>query len=81
MTQQSKIDSFMEAACNVALGFVTSMVMIPVINWIMGVHMAVSQQMGFVGLFTITSVLRSYLIRRAFNGRSVWETFKCFGNS
>lgn len=78
---QSKIDSFMESICNVGLGFVTSMVLIPVINWICGIHMAVSQQLGFVGLFTITSVARSYALRRAFDGKSVWETVKCFGKS
>lgn len=81
LTRQSKIDSFMESLCNVALGFLTSMALIPVINWIIGVHMAASQQMGFVGLFTVTSVIRAYLIRRAFNGRPVWEAIKCAGRS
>lgn len=74
---QSKIDSFLEAGFNTGLGFLISLASIPVINWITGVQMRGGQSIAFVGLFTMVSMTRQYVLRRLFNGRSVWETLKC----
>lgn len=77
LTQQTKIDSIMEAVCNVAVGTVVSFAATPVISWLNGVQMDVRQAAGFVGMFTVTSIARQYALRRAFDGRSVWESLKC----
>ena len=72
--QQSRIDSFMEALVNVAIGFginfVANWLILP---WYFGIEPDVA---GFAVLgliFTFISIARSYLIRRAFNGQTVWE--------
>jgi N-acyl-L-homoserine lactone synthetase len=63
MSKQSKIDSFMETVTNTTIGFVVSL-----ITW--------GQNLGITAIFTVVSVVRGYILRRAFNGRSVWQTIR-----
>jgi hypothetical protein len=74
--QQSKIDSLMETVTDTATGFLVSIVINPIVGLAVGVHFTVAQNFGFVGLYTATSLVRRYLVRRTFNGRSVWSTIK-----
>ena len=74
---KSRTDSFMEALVNIAIGLVIS----TLANWIvlpavLGVHMSLGQNVTISIIFTIISLMRSYAIRRAFNGRSVWSAIK-----
>jgi hypothetical protein len=59
----------METICNVGLGFFISWA---VLDWI------VSPLYGWqtTAIFTVTSIIRQYAIRRLFNGRSVWQAIK-----
>jgi len=74
---QTRIDSFMEALTNVAVGFVINLLANLVILPLM---LGVEPDLGAFALigiaYTLVSVGRSYLIRRLFNGRSVWTAIK-----
>lgn len=66
--QQTKLESFIEASANTASGFIVSYVF-----WIVAVvplfHLEVSHADNFLitCMFTVLSVIRSYLWRRFFN--------------
>jgi hypothetical protein len=74
---QSRMDSLMESMVNIIIGLIIS----TIANWlilpaVLGVSMTLSQNV-LIGLaFTAISLVRSYVIRRAFNGRSVWAAIK-----
>lgn len=75
--KQSRIDSLMESVVNIAIGLVIS----TIANWmilpaVLGVSMTLGQNVLIGTLFTIISLVRSYAIRRAFNGRSVWAAIR-----
>ena len=70
------MDSFMETVTNTAIGFVVSL-----ITWVFVVdayYIPVTwvQNLGITAIFTVVSVVRGYILRRAFNGRSVWQTIR-----
>jgi hypothetical protein len=74
---QTRIDSFMESMTNVAIGFginfAANVLILPVV---LGVPVNLGE-LGFIGLlYTVISVVRSYALRRAFNGKSAWESIK-----
>lgn len=77
MSMQSKTDSFMEALMNVIVGLIVSTIanhfLLPAV---LRVHMSLTQNI-IIGLaFTVISIARSYLLRRMFNGKSVWAAIK-----
>jgi hypothetical protein len=63
----------MESLVNIAIGLVISMtanaVLIPMIT---GHPLPLAENGGLALAYTVISLVRSYVIRRAFNGRSVW---------
>jgi hypothetical protein len=66
--QQTKLESFLEANVNTAIGFIVSLtfwhfVIVPV--WHLPVHFA--DNLIITGLFTAISVARGYVVRRWFN--------------
>lgn len=71
--KQSRIDSFMESLTNIAIGLGISMaanaVFIPMIT---GQALPLHSNAALGVIYTLISLVRSYAIRRAFNGRSVW---------
>lgn len=67
MTQRRR-HSFLEAVASTAVGFVISMAVWPPIS----VHLlhkppAISEGLSVVGVYTVISVARGYLMRRLFN--------------
>ena len=64
---QTKKASIVEAASNVLVGFVTTMMFSPAIYWLAGVEIKVSKQFGVTAMFTVVSLVRSYALRRWFN--------------
>lgn len=74
---QSRIDSLMESLTNIAIGLVISTaanhVVLPAV---LGVQMSVGQNVVIAVIFTVISLVRSYAIRRAFNGKSVWRAIR-----
>lgn len=75
--KQSRIDSVMEALTNVIVGLTVSTVANQaILPAVLGVSLSMSDNLLIGALFTLVSLVRSYLIRRAFNGRSVWQAIK-----
>lgn len=74
---QSRVDSFMEAVTNTLIGLVISSVAnFFVIPLVLGVHMTHGQNIALAAIFTAISIVRSYALRRLFNGRSVWQAIR-----
>jgi hypothetical protein len=75
--KQSRADSLMEAAVNVTIGLVISTIANHIILPIaLGVTPTLTQNILIGVAFTVISLIRSYALRRAFNGRSVWQAIK-----
>lgn len=74
---QSRTDSLMESLTNVVIGFsinfIANILFLPLV-----LHVPVNlHELGLIGaIFTVISVVRSYALRRAFNGRTVWQAIK-----
>ena len=73
---QHKMDSLMETVTNTGIGFVVSL-----ITWVFvargyGIPVTWGQNLGITGIFTVVSIVRGYVLRRAFNGRSVWQAIR-----
>lgn len=67
---QSRLSSGLEATLNTASGFVISwMVWTFVVAPFYGLPFHAGQSFAITCIFTVTSLLRSYLWRRYFNGR------------
>ena len=77
---QSRIDSFMEAATNTAIGFIVSLVTWVAVAWAYDIPMTWGTSFQITGIFTVVSIIRGYALRRLFNGRSVWEAITSNGS-
>ena len=75
--EQTRIDSLMEALTNVAIGFgINFAANVAVLPLVLGVPVNLSA-LGLIGaIYTVISVVRSYVLRRLFNGRSAWQAIK-----
>lgn len=67
MSRQSKLGSFTEACLNTATGFVISLVVWHFVARAYGIPMPIGENLQITAIFTIVSIVRSYLWRRAFN--------------
>lgn len=73
MTGQKKSHSFIEAIFNTVLGFGVSMAAnLIVLPWF-GYEVSVSAAFGIGVIFTVISIVRSYVLRRLFNRIMVWQ--------
>jgi hypothetical protein len=66
---QTRLGSFIESLINVAIGFSINFVANLLILPLIGFNISVGQNLFIGVLYTIISVLRSYVIRRWFNAR------------
>lgn len=73
---QHRIDSLMEAVTNTAVGFVISLITWHFIAIAMNIPVTMSENLIITSIFTVVSIIRSYILRRIFNGRSIWEELK-----
>lgn len=64
---QSKKHSFIEAIVNTFIGFITTLVISPLLYYICNIKANLFQITEITILFTIISILRNYIIRRWFN--------------
>lgn len=64
---QTKLESLIEACVNTIVGFLITLFFLPIVNYIVGIHMTGGQMTYSTALFTIISVARGYFIRRFFN--------------
>jgi hypothetical protein len=74
---QTQLDSFLEAASNTAVGFIVSwLTWIVVVAPLYGLAVGAASSLGITAIFTVSSLLRSYVLRRAFDGRSVYSVLR-----
>jgi hypothetical protein len=72
---QSKWDSGIEVCLNTITRYIVSVILQITINPYFGIHISYSVNLLYVLLFTIVSVIRSYLWRRYFNYRTIKKYF------
>lgn len=74
--KQSRIDSIYEAITNILIG--AGIALIAQLIWfpIIGKDFTMNENLLTMIFFTFISFIRSYSIRRLFNGKSVWLTIK-----
>ena len=73
---QSKLDSFIEAVINTFIGFVIAFISQLIIFPIVSVDVTLGQNFILTILFTLVSIIRTYIIRRYFNKKSKSENSK-----
>lgn len=64
---QSKVASVWEACSNTLIGFISTIVISPVIYHYAGISYSNKQLVGVTLAFTVWSVVRGYVVRRIFN--------------
>ena len=74
--KQSKLDSALEALTNILIGagiaLIAQMVWFPII----GKDFTLTENLATTAFFTLVSFIRSYGVRRLFNGRSIYQSLK-----
>ena len=67
---QTKLESLTEAVINTFIGFVIAFISQLIIFPIVGVDVTLGQNFILTILFTLVSIIRTYIIRRYFNKKS-----------
>lgn len=65
---QSRIGSFVESLVNVAIGYLVALASQLVIFPVFGIHIPLADNMLIGAWFILISIVRSYCVRRIFNG-------------
>lgn len=66
---QPRLESLLESVLNVVLGFGVAIAAQYLVFPLFGIHVPMSAHLGIGAAFTVISLIRSYLIRRWFNGK------------
>jgi hypothetical protein len=73
---QNRIDSALESLTNIAIGagvaLAAQLVWFPMI----GKEFTFNENLATMAFFTLVSFLRSYWIRRVFNGKSIYQSIR-----
>jgi heme/copper-type cytochrome/quinol oxidase subunit 4 len=64
---QSRLASLAETCTSIAIGFAVSVVLTAVVMPAYGHDVTLGQNLQITAIFTVASVARGYLVRRAFN--------------
>lgn len=65
---QTRLQSALESCANVAVGYCVAIASQLVILPAFGVHLPFTSNLAIGGWFTVVSLVRSYVLRRWFNG-------------
>jgi hypothetical protein len=65
---QSRIESAIESAANIAVGYGVALASQLLIFPMFGIHVPLSSNLAIGAWFTVISLVRSYVLRRWFNG-------------
>lgn len=65
---QTKIQSMVEACANVVVGYLVALASQILVFPLFGIHIPFSSNLAIGAWFTIISLVRSYVLRRWFNG-------------
>lgn len=71
MTGQKRSHSIIESVTNVAVGYGVAILAQMVIFPVFGLYASASEHLLIAALFTVVSLVRSYLLRRLFNAWQV----------
>ena len=64
---QSKLGSFIESVVSIGCGFLISLIVwLFIIKPLYGIEVSILSNLEITGIFTVFSVLRSYIVRRFF---------------
>jgi hypothetical protein len=66
---QTRLQSLVESVINVGLGFIVSLIVQLITFPMFGIHLSIGGNLAVISIFTATSVIRSYVVRRYFNAR------------
>ncbi len=78
---QSKLESLYEASINTFLGFVIAFISQLVFFPIVGIEVTLVQNFILTVLFTLVSIIRTYIVRRFFNKKLSIKNLKGGDNS
>jgi hypothetical protein len=67
---QSKKQSFIEANINTLSGFIVSYIILITLNHFYEMNLSMFESLEITMIFTVSSILRNYLVRRWFNSRA-----------
>jgi len=73
---QSKRDSLLESCINILIGYAVAIGAQKVIFPLFDIHISTGDNCKVAALFTIVSLARSYVLRRAFNWWHVYKATK-----
>lgn len=68
---QSRLVSFVEAVANITVGYCLAVLTQLVVFPLLGLRATFSENLLIGGVFTVISLVRSYLLRRLLNARAV----------
>lgn len=72
--RQHRIDSVLEAVVNQGVGFLVALATYQwIINPLFGFNSDMGESALVTSIFMLTSIIRSYIIRRLFDGKTVYE--------
>ena len=74
--KQSKTDSILEALTNIAIGAGIALLAQTIWFPLIGKTFTFEENLATTAFFTVVSFVRSYGVRRLFNGRSVYHSIK-----
>ena len=63
---QTRWQSFLEAVTNIVVGYALAVLTQMIVFPLFGLHASLSENLLIGGLFTLTSLARSFILRRAF---------------
>lgn len=66
-TGQSRRGSMIEACLNTGIGMIISLCLQLIVFPLFGIHIPLSSDVAILSIFTVASVIRSYVLRRYFN--------------
>lgn len=64
--RQSRIMSLFETLASIAVGFLVSVIITAVVLPAYGHHVTLGDNLQITAIFTVSSIIRGYLVRRAF---------------
>ena len=73
---QSKRDSMLEATVNILIGYGVAIGAQKLIFPLFDIHISTGDNCKVAALFTVVSLIRSYVLRRAFNRWHVYKASK-----
>jgi predicted membrane protein len=65
---QSKLASLFETLTSIVIGFIVSVILTALVLPYYGHHVTLSQNLQITAIFTVTSIIRGYFVRRWFDG-------------